>query len=65
MEHTTLPDDFLSRIESGEFSGRLYRTILNLSKTDLEQIAEVLRIRHRTFSSAAIADAEGEPKQKI
>ncbi len=47
MDDTKPAVDFLSRIESGEFNGRLYHTILNLSKTDLDQIAAVLRVRHR------------------
>ena len=50
MREPKTPEDFLSRIESGEFNGRLYKTILNLSSTDLEQIAAVLRDRRATSS---------------
>ena len=61
MSDSKSPEDFLSRIESGEFNGRLYKTILNLSSTDLQQIAAVLRDRRATSSGepGAPADSSG------
>jgi hypothetical protein len=39
MDNTKLAEEFLRQVEAGEFDGRLYKIIMNLSKEELSQIA--------------------------
>ena len=45
MDETRLAEEFLLRMQAGEFDGRLYETIEQLSEEELRQIVALARVQ--------------------
>ena len=52
MDETRFAQEFLVRMNAGEFVGRLYQTILNLSSCELQQIACLLADQYRALQES-------------
>jgi len=45
MDETRLAEEFLLRMQAGEFDGRLYESIEHLSEEELRQIVPLARVQ--------------------